>query len=903
MRNKLGIDNLDIDDLYNNLKVYEADIKGSSRSSSNSQDVDFISAEGTSSTNELNVAYSFSTAIGHSSQAQGSSSYADELVAMLSIRVKRFYKKTGRKMEFNGKEPVGFDKTKVECFNCHRRGYFARDCRIARNPRNMGRDDGIAGYRGRDIGKRPVKEEDEKALKEVTKTVFDNRSSDEENSLASDRFKKDRMAKKSVLPNNVRKGTSHRESRPVWNNVQRINHQNKFAPTAVFTRLGRISVSAAKLKAAASTSAAKPVNTAGPNRVVNTAGSNAVSDVKGNGVTPVKASASCVWTRVNEIDHISKDNRWICTRKDYVHPQQALKNKGMVDSGCSRHMTGNKAYLADYQEINDEGFVAFGSSKGKITGKDLLLPITFWAEAVNTACYVLNRALVTKPHNKTSYELLNGRSPRLDFMRPFGCPVTILNTLDLLGKFEGKADEGFLVGYPVTSKALRVFNTKIIKVKENLHVRFLENKPNVEGTGPNWLFDIDSLTNSMNYILVSAGNQTNKNAGPQDTNGNAEKKASDTVDSFCKEFEQGCMDQRGAAKARNTNSFNIVSNPVNTASTSGTFSVGGPSSPHPDAFIPDDTLLHVAQDDSQIPDLEDTVELKSTGIFTSAYDDDLDTSTSPVQSVGAEADFNNIESSIVIEPKKVAQALDDESWVEAMLDKLLIEAIKIFLAFASFMGFTVYQMDVKSAFLYGTIEEEVYVSQPPGFIDPWCMLMILSLDPLKSVCDEFEALMHKRFEMSSMRELTFFLGLQMNQSKEVICISQDKYVAEIMKKFDFSSVRTASTPIESQKPLVKNKEATDVDVHLYISMIGSLMYLKGQPKLGLWYPKDSPFDLEAYSDSDYVRANLDRKSTIRGCQFLGRRLISWQRKKQTIVVTSTTEAEYVAAANCCGQVL
>nr|GFB77724.1 hypothetical protein [Tanacetum cinerariifolium] len=137
-----GINNLDIDDLYNNLKVYEADIKGSSGSSSNSQNVAFVSAESTSSTNELNATYSVSTAIRHSSQAQDDLEEMDLKwqVAMLSIRVKRFYKKTRRKMEFNGKEPVGFDKIKVECFNYHRRGHFARDCRSARNSRTRSRD-------------------------------------------------------------------------------------------------------------------------------------------------------------------------------------------------------------------------------------------------------------------------------------------------------------------------------------------------------------------------------------------------------------------------------------------------------------------------------------------------------------------------------------------------------------------------------------------------------------------------------------------------------------------------------------------------------------------------------------------------------------------------------------------
>ncbi|GJX75061.1 hypothetical protein Tco_0313656 [Tanacetum coccineum] len=175
--------------------------------------------------------------------------------------------------------------------------------------------------------------------------------------------------------------------------------------------------------------------------------------------------------------------------------------------------------------------------------------------------------------------------------------------------------------------------------------------------------------------------------------------------------------------------------------------------------------------------------------------------------------------------------------------------------------------------------------------------------------------------MSSIGELSFFLGLQVKQKSEGIFISQDKYVAEILKKFNFASVKRVSTLMETNKALVKDEEAEDMDVHLYRSMIGSLMYLialrpdimfaicacarylKGQPKLGLWYPKDSPFDLEAFSDSDYAGASLDRKSTTGGCQFLSKRLISWQCKKQTIVANSTTEAEYVAAANCYGQVL
>ncbi|GJT22202.1 hypothetical protein Tco_0892139 [Tanacetum coccineum] len=169
-----------------------------------------------------------------------------------------------------------------------------------------------------------------------------------------------------------------------------------------------------------------------------------------------------------------------------------------------------------------------------------------------------------------------------------------------------------------------------------------------------------------------------------------------------------------------------------------------------------------------------------------------------------------------------------------------------------------------------------------------------------------------------MGELTFFLGLQVKQKKDGIFISQDKYVAVNLKKFRFTEVKTTSTPMETQKPLLKDEDGEEVDVHMYRSMIGSLMYLissrpdimfavcacdwylKGQPKLGLWYPKDYPFDLVAYTDSDYAGASLDRKSTTGSCQFLGCRLISWQCKKQTVVANSTTEAEYVAASSCYG---
>ncbi|GJV42645.1 putative ribonuclease H-like domain-containing protein [Tanacetum coccineum] len=375
-----------------------------------------------------------------------------------------------------------------------------------------------------------------------------------------------------------------------------------------------------------------------------------------------------------------------------------------------------------------------------------------------------------------------------------------------------------------------------------------------------------------------------------------------------------------------------------------------------------------------------------------------------IESLGLEAmqDENYFNSSYkmygsYVTYQKASEQEEGVDYDEVFAPVARIEAIRLFLAFASFMGFIVYQMDVKSAFLYGNITEEVYVKQPPGFEDPahpnkvyrvvkalyglhqapraWyerlstfllkhgyrrgaidktlfikkdrrdIMLVQVYVDDIifgstkSSMVKDFEDLMQKEFKMSSMGELTFFLGLQVKQSNGGIFLSQDKYVKDILNKFDFRTIKPASTPIEAHKSLGKDEEGEDVDVHLYRSMIGCLMYLtasrpdimfavclcarfqvtpkvshlhavkrifrylKHQPKLGLWYPKDSPFHLEAFSDSDYAGDNHDRRSTSGGCQYLGRRLVSWQCKKQTIVAISSTEAEYVAAASCCAQVL
>ncbi|GJT65320.1 putative ribonuclease H-like domain-containing protein [Tanacetum coccineum] len=298
-----------------------------------------------------------------------------------------------------------------------------------------------------------------------------------------------------------------------------------------------------------------------------------------------------------------------------------------------------------------------------------------------------------------------------------------------------------------------------------------------------------------------------------------EKEATEQLDAVRKEFE---------AQFNAANTFRGV----NTASASGTFSDVGPSFvPLGGSFPIDFTNL---PHDPLMPYLEDTTE----------------------KAIGTKLVFRNKKDGrgIVVRNKAslVAQGHKQEEGIdydEVFAPVARIKTIRLFLAFASFMNFLVYQMDVKSAFFYGTIVEEVYVNG------------VIFGSTKKSLCQEFEVMMHKRFQMSYMGEITFFLGLQVKQQAYGIFINQDKYVADILNKFDFAIVKTASTPLKPNKPLLKDEEAI----------------LERSTKLGFWYPRDSPLELEAFNDSDYAGASLDRKST--------------------------TGAEYVVAANFCGQIL
>ncbi|GJW92243.1 putative ribonuclease H-like domain-containing protein [Tanacetum coccineum] len=501
--------------------------------------------------------------------------------------------------------------------------------------------------------------------------------------------------------------------------------------------------------------------------------------------------------------------------------------------------------------------------------------------------------------------LVRGRKLTLSFMRPFGCPVTILNTIDHLGKFDGKADEGLFVAYSTNSKAFRVFNSRTRIVEENLHVQFSDNTPNIAGSRPNWLFNIDALTKSMSYKPVVAGNQSNGNAGIQayDDAGEYKKKVTEELG---KEGGDTSNDQEKDDNVNSTNNINTDSDENSTSNVNAVSSTVNVAGIEVNAVDPKTSIE--LPDDPNIPELEDIV----------YSDDDED--------VGAEADMNNLDAFMPVSPipttrihkdhpveqiikdihsapqtrrmtksltehamfssvqqrtnhkdfqnclfacflsqeetKKVWTLVDlpnnkkaiGTKWVyrnkkdkrgiviknKAMLvaqgytqeeridyDEVFalvarIEAIRLFLAYASYKDFVVYQMDVKSAFLYGKIEEEVYVCQPPVFEDldfPDRVSKRKDRQDLKSLCTEFEKMMHKKFQMSSMGKLTFFLGLQVKLKEDGIFISQDKYVTEILKKFGFTDIKTANTPIETQNPLLKDADGEDVDEHLYRSMI------------------------------------------------------------------------------------
>ncbi|GJZ12207.1 putative ribonuclease H-like domain-containing protein [Tanacetum coccineum] len=930
-RNKADLDTMSMDDLYNNLKVYEPKVKGMSSSSSSTQNIAFLSSsnKNTSSTNEaINTTHGVSTASTQVNAANSTNinNLSDVVIydmeemdlrwemAILNMRARRFLKNTGKKLTVNGNETIGFDKSKVECYSCHKRGHFARECRAPRNQDN----------KNKESSRRSV------PMETSTSTAL----------VSCD-------------------GLGGYD----WSN------QAEEGPNYA---LMAYSSSSPDLKIC------KRIDGGYAAFEGNPKGEKITGKVKGNLVRGLPSKLlendrtcfACQKGKQHRASFVTDDyNRftWVFFLATKDETSGILKSfitgiENLVDhkvKGKGKKTMNSGSWCLGGKHGRDVQNYEQGAHTTRTMLADSKLPTTFWAEAVNTARYMQNRVLVVKPHNKTPYELFHGRTPTLNCIRPFGYHVTILNTIDHLGKFNG--------------------------------------------SGPDWLFDIDALTSTINYKPIVAGIQSNgfagtkasDNADPKSSHDDGSKPLSDDgkkVDEDPREDNE-CKDQEKEDNVNNTNT-------VNAAGTNEVNAVGGKTR----IELPFDPNMHALEDDSIFDFLRDD---EDDGIVADMNNLDTTIQGSPNLTTRIHKDhpldqvIEDLQSAIQTRkmPKNLEKhgfvstiyALKDPSWIDAMNKKdkrgimirnkarlvaqgytqeegidynevfapvARIKVIRLFLAYASFKEFMVYQIDVKSAFLYGKIEEEVYVCQPPRFEDPdfpdrvykvekalyglhqapraWyetlstylldngfqrgkidktlfikrhkgdILLVQVYVDDIifgstkKELCNAFEKLMHEKFQMSSMGELTFFLGLQVQQKKDGIFISQDKYVVEILKKFGFTEVKTASTPMETQKPLLKDEDGEEVDVHMYRSMIGSLMYLtssrpdimfavcacaryqvnpkvshlhavkrifkylKGQPKLGLWYPKDSPFNLVAYTDSDYARASLDRKSTTGG---------------------------------------
>nr|GEW35743.1 hypothetical protein [Tanacetum cinerariifolium] len=592
-------------------------------------------------------------------------------------------------------------------------------------------------------------------------------------------------------------------------------------------------------------------------------------------------------------------------------------NGGYVAFG--RNPKGNMSYLSDFVEING-GYVAFGrnpkgrkiSGKGKIrTGKldfddvYFVKEIKFNIFSVSQMCDKKNNVLFTdtecivsslefklpdenqvllrvpRENNMYNVDLKNivpsgdltclfanatlDETSSIGFMRPFGCLVTILNTLDPLGKFDEKDYEGFLVGYSNTD------GDTTFEVKEP---EFERRKPESEV-----------------HVSPSSSAKTKKH----DDKTKREAKGKSPI-----ELSTGYRNLSAEFKI-----FLITA----------LMSAVGPSKTAVSPKRGESLYVDPSQysDDLNMPDLEDIT-----------YSDDE-------EDVGAEADFSNLETTITVnlipttrvhkdhfvtqiivrnKARLVAQRHTQEEGIdyeEVFAPVARIEAIWLFLAYASFMGFMVYQIDVKSAFLYGTIEEEALygLHQTPRAWYETMANYLLKNGFQRGKIDQ--ALFIKKQKGDILLVEVYVDDIIFGSTNKDF---QDKYVAEILRKFGLTDGKSASTLIDTEKPLLKDPDGEDVDVHTYRSMIGSLMYLtssrpyimfavcafarfqvtpkashlhalkrifrylKGKPHLGLWYPKDSPFILVAYSDSDYAGASLDRKSTTGGCQLFGYQSVS-----------------------------
>nr|GEU65059.1 ribonuclease H-like domain-containing protein [Tanacetum cinerariifolium] len=543
------------------------------------------------------------------------------------------------------------------------------------------------------------------------------------------------------------------------------------------------------------------------------------------------------------------------------------------------------------------------------------LPTMFWIKAVRTACYVLNRVLVTNPHNKTPYALLTGNIPSVSHFKLFGCHVTILNTSDHLGKFDGKANEGYIVGYSTSNKAYKVYNVPNKRVEETMNLTYLEEKPNVHGLGHEWYFDLDYLTDTLSYKHVQANQSTGTQeastnlTGTQDVDSDSDcDKQVIIVPSYPSHSIQG-------TEPKDTSGDEVDDSPLNST----------------DRFFQKELARLKGQEQRATSDAErlglgfandaEVLQKRASRKTVPLGSIPVPTRSIPVPSGDTMVSTDDVPVHTIVQLTHfLTMSLQQDSPVHQTLEIMIPHMVLVDLPEGKYAIGTKWILKNKRDARGIVVRNKArLVAQPlPLTWDLWFIRWMLRVRFfMEELMMRYMSLklrvlwilnIPRRPKRSSKLYMDFIkhqeLGLQVQQRPDGMFISQDKYVQEILNKFDLGSVKTATTPYEAPKPKSKNKSDSPINnqvtpTTLDLEAVKKIFkYLKGQPKLGLWYPRESPFVLKAYSDCDYAGANKDRKSTTGGCQFLGRRLISWQCNKQTIMATSSTEAEYVAAANC-----
>ena len=507
------------------------------------------------------------------------------------------------------------------------------------------------------------------------------------------------------------------------------------------------------------------------------------------------------------------------------------------------------------------------------------LPKHFWAEAVNTACYVQNRIYIRPILEKTAYELFKGRKPNISYFHQFGCTCYILNNKLYLKKFDAKAQRGIFLGYSERSKAYRVYNSETLCVEESMHVKFddkeLEDKTSKQGE-------------SFAEIQVPEATPEPDQIAESEDSPEAEPTSEAQDEAASDEAQDG---SHQADPPRNTFKH---------------------KSSHPEELIignkdsPRRTRSHFRQEESMIglismiePTTVDEA-LSDDGWILAMQEElnqfqrndvwDLVPKPQHKNIIGTKWVFRNKlnEQGEVTRNKArlVAQGYSQQEgidYTETFAPVARLEAIRLLLSYAVNHGIILYQMDVKSAFLNGVIEEEVYVKQPPGFEDikypdhvfklkkslyglkqaprAWydrlsnflikndfkrgqvdttlfrrtlgkdILVVQIYVDDIifgstnASLCKEFSELMQDEFEMSMMGELKFFLGIQINQCKDGVYVHQSKYTKELLKKFKLEDCKVMNTPMHPTCTLSKEDEGAKVDQKLYRGMIGSLLYL------------------------------------------------------------------------------